>query len=379
MKLPARRAPTVLATGAFLKNACGLLHDGGYEASPLHGDLDTAAACLALADSCERLLARAGGRVDAVAHDLHPDFPATRLALALAERLQVPAVAVQHHHAHAAAVLAEHGLDGPALAWVLDGNGLGTDGQAWGGELLVLDAHGGFERAGHLWPLQLPGGDRAAREPWRLAAAALHALGRGDEIVPRFGARAGAGLAGGVVRLLRHGGGLVTTSAGRWFDAAAAALGLAMRQAHEAEAAIALEQAAATCTRPLPAMALPCVQGVVDLRPLLATLLELAEAGRVAEGAALFHDALADALAGTAAATAAARGIAAVVLGGGCLVNRRLRQRLVERLARAGLEVRLPLAAPPGDAGLARGQAAVAAQRLMSAQAAARDAALEVA
>jgi hydrogenase maturation protein HypF len=265
-------------------------------------------------------------------------------------------------------VLAEHGLPGPAVALVLDGYGLGLDGQAWGGELLVIDAAGGFERAGHLWPLPMVGGDRAAREPWRLAAAALQALGRGDEVGPRFGARVGTALAGGVAGLLQRGGGLVTTSAGRWFDAAAAALGLASMQTHEAEAAMALEQAAASCPRPVPAMALPCVQGVVDLRPLLAAMLALGDAGQVAEGAALFHVSLADALAGAAAAAASARGLHTVVLGGGCLANRLLRQRLADRLADAGLDVRLPRAAPPGDAGLARGQAWVAARWLPSAQ-----------
>jgi hydrogenase maturation protein HypF len=368
MTAPLLRPSAVLATGAFLKNTCGLLHDGCFISSQVHGDLEAAVACLALSDACEGLLARAGGCIDAVAHDLHPDFPSTRLALALAARLQVPAVAVQHHHAHAAAVLAEHGLPGPAVALVLDGYGLGPDGQAWGGELLVIDAGGGFERAGHLWPLLMVGGDRAAREPWRLAAAALHALGRGDEIGPRFGARVGTALAGGVAGLLQRGGGLVTTSAGRWFDAAAAALGLASMQTHEAEAAMALEQAAAACRWPVPAMALPCAQGVVDLRPLLAAMAALGDAGQVAEGAALFHASLADALAGAAAATATARGLRTVVLGGGCLANRLLRHRLADRLADAGLDVRLPLAAPPGDAGLARGQAWVAARLLPSAQ-----------
>jgi len=367
MSKPGRHHPTVLATGAFLKNGCGLLRDGGFEQSPPHGDLDTAAACLALYASCERLLARCGGRIDAVAHDLHPDFPSTRLALALATRLGVPAVGVQHHHAHAAAVLAEHGLRGPALAWVLDGYGLGPDGQAWGGEGLLLDASGGFERVCHLGPLALAGGDQAAREPWRLCAAALHASGRGDEIVPRFGAKVGAGLAASVARLLQRGGLLTTTSAGRWFDAAAAALGLSLRQSHEAEAAIALEQAAAACSLPAPTMPMPCEDGVIDLHPLLAALLALEEAGRVTEGAALFHASLADALADAAAATASRSGVRTVVLGGGCIVNRLLRTRLVERLAAAGLDVRLPLAAPPGDAGLARGQAWVAAQALTQA------------
>ena len=354
--------PTVLATGAFLKNTCGLWQDGHFEGSALHGDLDSPAACQALAEACERWVSTAAKPIDAVAHDLHPDFPSTRLALALATRLNVPAVAVQHHHAHAAAVLAEHGLSGPALAWTLDGYGLGTDGQAWGGELLLLDAGGGFERVGHLSPLALVGGDQAAREPWRLCAAALHAMGRGDEIVRRFGPTVGQDLAEAVLGRLQRGGLTRTTSAGRWFDAAAAALGLSLRQSHEAEAAMALERGAEAAPLPLASRHLPRQDGVIDLLPLLADLIALGDAGRVSEGAALFHAALADALAAGALAAAETSGVRTVVLGGGCMVNRPLRTRLVARLEAAGLDPRGPVAASPGDAGLARGQAWVAAR-----------------
>ena len=114
----------------------------------------------------ERLFAVAP---EVVAHDLHPDYLSTTYALA---RDDVAHVGVQHHHAHLAAVLAEHGERGPAIGAIYDGTGYGLDGTVWGGELLAggLD---GFERAGHLWPVRLPGGDRAVRQPWRMACAWL--------------------------------------------------------------------------------------------------------------------------------------------------------------------------------------------------------------
>ena len=161
---PLARPPTarpVLAVGAWLKNTACLLDSDGWQSSTLHGDLRDADACRALEASARALAARASQPPAAIAHDLHPDFFSTRLALALADEWQIPAIAVQHHHAHIAAVMAEHGLNEPVIGLALDGVGLGTDGAAWGGELLRV-APGDWERLGHLWPLALPGGDAAA-------------------------------------------------------------------------------------------------------------------------------------------------------------------------------------------------------------------------
>ena len=145
--LPRAAPRRVLAFGAWLKNSAGLLEGDRFLPSALHGDLGTPEACIALERSVQALAAAAGGPIEAVAHDLHPDFHSTRLALHWAERLGVPAIGVQHHQAHLAVLQAEAGLaDGPLLGLALDGVGLGTDGTAWGGELLRLDAHGGFER-----------------------------------------------------------------------------------------------------------------------------------------------------------------------------------------------------------------------------------------
>ena len=355
---------TVLATGAWLKNRAALWRDGRWRLSPEHGNLGDPAACDALAASCEALLAEAGGRVDAVAHDLHPDFFSTRHAQALAQRLGVRAFEVQHHHAHVAAVLAEHGATGPVVGLALDGVGLGIDGRAWGGEVLVVDATG-WRRLGHLMPLALPGGDRAATQPWRMAAAALHAVGRADEIVPRFGPRVGATIAEGVEMMLHKGLNCPPTSAaGRWFDAAAGILGVSVSQSREAEAAMALEALAEGQPTDGEVVALPHRAGIVDHRPLMRRLLELADAGRVVEGATLFHRSLGEALVNSAALAASEAGCTQVALGGGCFANRVLLAHVEHGLAARGLGTLKPKALSCGDAGLAVGQAWGAASAL---------------
>lgn len=360
---------SVLAVGAWLKNAACLVLDGRAHWSPVHGDLSDPAACAALEASVQALLTQAGAAgapVQAIAHDLHPDFFSTQLAIATADALGVPAIGVQHHHAHLAAVIAEHGITEPAVGLALDGVGLGTDNTPWGGELLWLDG-ARWERLGHLQPLALPGGDRAAREPWRMAASALHALGRGDEIVPRFGLAVGEAVAAGVHQMLDKGLNCPkTSSAGRWFDAAAGALGLCHHQRDEAQAAIALEQAAARALSlrhdlpPLPGATVR-PDGRIDLLPVLAPLFDARDADVAAAG---FHLALADALAVALISAARARRVRVATLGGGCFFNRILRERTVRRLVDAGLTVYLPGPSGCGDAGLAIGQAWVAAQQL---------------
>lgn len=367
------RSP-VLACGAWLKNSACLLDQGRPQWSAPHGDLGEAQACRALEASLCDLAARAqaaGRPVAALAHDLHPDFFSSRIAVALAAEWGLPVLAVQHHHAHIAVVLAEHGIEQPVIGLALDGVGLGSDGTAWGGELLQVGPQN-WQRLGQLWPLPLPGGDKAAREPWRMAAAALQELGRGDEIEARFAPRVGAGLARGVQRMLAARlNSPPSSSTGRWFDAAAGALGLSVRQAHEAEAAIALEQLAARhlaargAVAPLPQGRVDA-KGRLDLRPLLARLLGPVEP---AEAAAWFHLALAQALADWATDAAQARGLGIVALGGGCFFNALLRERLLELLQARGLRVLQPRSSGCGDAGLALGQAWAAQRRLQSAAA----------
>lgn len=363
-KLPGAQVwPPVLACGAWLKNTACLLQGDQVLWSPLHGDLGDPQSCLDLAASLDVLLACAEVTPQAIAHDLHPDFYSSQLAVTLAEKLNVPAVAVQHHHAHIAALMAEHGLDGPVLGLALDGVGLGSDGAAWGGELLWV-ASDAWRRLGYLLPLPLPGGDVAAREPWRLAAAALHLLGRDDEILRRLGPLVGEQSANTVAQMLARNLNCPPSSgAGRWFDAAAGILGISVRQQFEAEAAIALERLAAEY---LATHAEPVIDGlwhlradgVLDLLPLLTRLFELADSARSAEGAALFHLTLAAALADWVEHQSTTL---PVLLGGGCFANRLLSARLTQRLSARGLPVFSAQAVSCGDAGLALGQAWVAA------------------
>jgi hydrogenase maturation protein HypF len=361
IKLPLA-GPPLLATGAWLKNTICLTRGDEAFLSPHIGDLDNAATCEALVEMVAHLCAVLDVRPQAVAHDLHPDFFSTRHALQYAATHALPAFAVQHHHAHIAAVAAEHGATGPLLGLALDGVGLGDDGGAWGGELLRVDG-ADCHRLGHLAPIALPGGDVAAREPWRLAAAVLHGLGRGSEIEARFGHRpAAAAVAQMLARGLRC---PPTSSLGRWFDAAAGLLRLRETSAFEGQAPMLLEALAAT-HRGAPAaehgtLVRVGADGVLDPWPLLARLADEDDAAR---GAALFHHALADGLARWVAQAAADSGLQRVALGGGCFLNALLTALLLPRLQALGLQVLTARQAPPNDGGIALGQAWVARCRM---------------
>ena len=373
--LPATHNPasdTILACGAWLKNAGCLLQGDNVRWTPVHGDLGDPANCIALTASVDALVASADGTIAAVAHDLHPDFFSTRLAVRIAAELGVPAIAVQHHHAHIGVAMAEQGLQEAVIGLALDGVGLGTDGLAWGGELLYVEG-GAWQRLGHLQTLALPGGDVAAREPWRMAASVLHALGRGDEVTQRFSGNVGNMAARTVQAMLA--GDIhcpLTTGAGRWFDAAAGALGISVKQQFEAEAAIALENLAAAYLADHGELvpAAQCVldaHGVLDLRPVLADLFALADSDdpqAVARGAALFHLTLVDSLVAWIEQAIARHPVSTIVLGGGCFMNRIMTTRLTAALTQRGLCVVLPESVSCGDAGLALGQAWVARQQL---------------
>lgn len=342
-----RAVPAVLGVGAFLKNTVCAAEGTRAAVSRDVGNLDTVEAVEDFERTVAALLEETGIRPVAVAHDLHPDFHSSRFALAQG----IETVAVQHHHAHVAAVAVEYGLDGPLLGVSLDGFGLGPGNESWGGELLRVDGDG-YERLGHLTTLKQPGGDAAARQPWRMGAAVLHALGRGDEIAERYNGIKGAAV---IAQMLERGVNCPqTSSAGRLFDAACGLLGVKLIADFEGEAPMQLERLVSN----------PQIQpdgwrlhdGVLDLLPLMGTLCsEEAE-----NGADLFHGTLVAALAQWVGEAAERTGIKDVAFCGGCFLNAVLREGLAAELERKGLVPRIARAITPGDGAISLGQAWVA-------------------
>ena len=355
LPLAARRP--LLACGAELKSTFCLAKGRRAWVGHHIGDLQNWETLRSFREGIEHFERLFAVEPEVVAHDLHPDYLSTRYAL---EREGLRPVGVQHHHAHLAACLAEHGEGGPAVGAIYDGTGHGSDGTAWGGEILVGDL-GGFERVGHLLPVPLPGGDRAVREPWRMACAWLsEALG--ELAPPAPGVEADRWR--DVAELARRGGPAAppTTSVGRLFDALAALCGLRSAVNYEGQAAAELEGAADPRERS--AYPLPTSGPVLDPRETVLAARSDLERGRpVAAVAARFHNALAAATADACAAAADARRLGTVVLSGGVFQNRLLLERTDEALRRRGLKVLVPRLLPPNDGGIAYGQAAVAAAR----------------
>lgn len=342
--------PCTLAVGAFLKNTICVTKDDMAYLSVVHGDLGTPEAISAFENSVQSLLAELDVRPTRVAHDLHPDFYSTRFA----HSLDIPAVAVQHHHAHALAVAVEHRIcNHRVLALSLDGFGLGPGNQSWGGELLF--AHGPtYQRLGHLAPLRQPGGDVAAREPWRMAASALHKLGRGGEIAGRWPAFKPAAL---LSTILDKGlNSPETSSAGRLFDAACGLLDIHPVAEFEGQAPMALE--ALVDDPQILADGWTLTDGVLDFAALLAHLADCHDARR---GANLFHGTLVAGMAEWAARGADQAGCDDVALGGGCFFNKVLKDGLVNALTARGLHPLTAIKVSPGDPGLSLGQAWIAA------------------
>jgi hydrogenase maturation protein HypF len=359
LPLPAERH--VLACGAELKNTFCLAKGGRAWVGHHIGDLKNFETLTSFGEGVEHFKRLFAVEPEVVACDLHPEYLSTKYAHELeAVRLE----GVQHHHAHLAACLAEHGETGPALGAIYDGTGYGSDGAVWGGELL-LGGLTGFERVGHLWPVRMPGGEAAIRQPWRMACSWLAAALDGEPELPDTLASDVDPRAWGQVAALARGGlaSPLTTSAGRLFDAVAALCGVRPEVNYEGQAAIELEAACDPAERG--AYPLPLVREsgslVLDARPTVRAIVdELAAGAPVATIAARFHNTLADATAEACAVLADGT----VVLSGGVFQNRRLLEGTAGRLAEAGLRVLTPERLPPGDGGISYGQAAVAAARM---------------
>ncbi len=368
VRLPRPLARPVLAMGAQLKNAIALGFDDAVMLSPHVGDLETPEALDGLLQVVQVFPDYFARAPQAVAVDLHPDLRATRVGRDCAARYQVPVVEVQHHHAHAVACMAEHGVE-EALALVFDGVGLGADGSLWGGELLYVSPTG-FTRQGTFAGVPLPGGDAAVQRPARQAAARLLAAGVlvGDELRQRLGLSA-TELAAVRFQCGADGCPPVTHAVGRAFDAFAALIGVAPAVVtYEGQAAAWLEAVAraflaAGGAAPTLPYAVGCRGGLVtvDLGPLFAEVAALSSPHqRAGELAAGFHGAIAQATLELVSAAAGAREVRAVALSGGVMVNRILVEALVAGLRRLGFSPLLHRTVPPGDGGVALGQAVVA-------------------
>ena len=352
--------PSVLALGGELKATVCLTRDGEAILSQHLGDLDNADSFAFFEETVERLQALAGCKPEVLAHDLHPDYRSTRWARETA----LPRIAVQHHHAHIASCMVEHGRTSPVLGVAFDGTGLGPDGTLWGGEFMIADL-AAYRRVAHLRSLPLLGGEAAVRAPWRLGAAALLDAGEALDLFqhvaperrraleqlwarPHLSARA--------------------TGAGRWFDAVASLCGLRTFASYDGQAAIELEAVAAAGDHP------PYEIGfayeaeaplVVDLRSTIrAITADLRGGAGAAEVAARFHRTLAHAIAVTCASLREQGAPATVALSGGCFQNRLLTELAVAELTALGFEVLLHERVPCNDGGLALGQAAVASFRV---------------
>jgi hydrogenase maturation protein HypF len=356
LALPGGTARPLLACGAELKNTfCVAKGDRAWVSHHI-GDLENYETLRSFTEGIEHFERLFAVAPEVVVHDLHPEYLSTKYAL---EREGVELVGVQHHHAHLAACLAEHGLSELAVGAIYDGTGYGLDGTVWGGELLVGDV-ASFERVGSLRPVPLPGGERAIREPWRMALSWLRAAGiEGEPLVEPSRWEL-------VDRMLDSGlRSPPTTSVGRLFDAVAALCGIRVEVNYEGQAAIELEAVCDPIERG--AYELP-VEGLeLDARPLVCAVVRDVAAGvPVGVIASRFHNGLARATVIACALAASEAGTELVVLSGGVFQNRRLLEATVAGVAAAGLRAVVPERLPPGDGGISYGQAAVAAARIGS-------------
>ncbi len=375
----ATSVPTVLAAGTELKNSFTLLDGSRAYVSQHIGDMENQATLEFYEEMLERFLRWFRLTPGVVAHDLHPDYLATRFARRYADEHDVPLVGVQHHHAHIASVMGENGVTAPVIGLALDGTGYGTDGTIWGCEFMLAD-RGDFERAGHLAYVPLPGGDAAVRHPYRVALSHLHAAGEADSA--EWGRRLFPLVDAGEIDLVaqqiaKRVNCIDTSSAGRLFDAVSALLGVCTEISYEAQAAIELESlidrsSASVNGGPYYPFSLDPgrdEQGrergfVVDAGPaILAVLADVAAGTDRAVIAEAFHNTVARFSFEAARWISQVSGITTVALAGGVFQNRYLLVSLVELLERGGFRVLLNREVPTNDGGVSLGQAVVGGER----------------
>jgi len=365
LSLPIPTPVPLLAVGPHLKNTFTLAAAGQAWLSPHIGDLDSLEGLAHFQETLAVYRQLFRMEPEAVVHDLHPGYLSTRLA----QELNLPrTLAVQHHHAHIAAVLAEHGVTERVIGVAYDGTGLGSDGAVWGAEVLVADLEG-FERVGHLRYAPLPGGDLAAREPWRAALGYASLSPEAHTVLaPVFESIPPAQREMAERQIARGVNCPVASSMGRLFDAAAAILGVRLHSHFEGQAAMELEALAGRRSASEFHLALDQDDhgmAQVDPLPLLIWLARRRLHGADVAGlAADFHESIGRATMLLALRAAELTGLRTVALGGGVFQNVRLLLAVRWRLEQRGLRVLLPRRLPPNDGGISYGQAAIGAARL---------------
>ncbi|MGD0295120.1 MAG: carbamoyltransferase HypF [Terracidiphilus sp.] len=367
-------APPLLAVGGHLKNVFALARGRFAYQSQHLGDLENLTGLEFFRESLDHLMRTFEIEPQTVVHDLHPGYLSTTWAREWAQERGLELIAVQHHHAHVAGCMAEHGLIGKVIGLALDGTGYGGDGKIWGGEVLIASL-AGFERFAHLEYAPMPGGEAAIKEPWRMALGHLRAAGfdaGSRETLSLVGATEKE--AGVLKRMMERGVNVpLTSSLGRLFDAVAAVV-LGQRVVdYEAQAAIELEGIAVDEPDDVQGYVMELAGGNwVEQLPVRMSakllwrelLTDLRTGTSKAQIAARFHDGVADGFARAAVLARAASGWNQVVLSGGCMHNRRLARLLRVKLEAEGFEVYQHRHVSPGDGGLSYGQVAVAAARL---------------
>jgi hydrogenase maturation protein HypF len=374
-------APPLLAVGGHLKNVFALARGRMVYQSQHLGDLENLTGLEFFKESLAHLMHTFEIEPETIVHDLHPGYLSTTWAKEWAQERGIRTIAVQHHHAHVAGCMAEHGLTGAAIGLALDGTGYGTDGRIWGGEVLIARLDGAnpekFGRFAHLEYVPMPGGDAAVREPWRMALGALHAAGfdvESEQIVRLLGAELSE------VRVLkrmidREINSPMTSSLGRLFDAVAAVVLNRRSVDYEAQAAIELEGIAVDePDRFEPGDYVPELHeaeegsgsvAVIRTGKMWKAVLEYLWRGEPAKRiSARFHAGVAEGFINAAANARIETDINIVALSGGCLANRRLARLMRVRLEEEGFEVFQHRRVSPGDGGLSYGQAVVAAALL---------------
>ena len=368
-------APLLLAVGGHLKSVFALAR-GRYAYQSQHlGDLENLTGREFFEHSLDHLMRTFEIQPGTVVHDLHPGYLSTSWAKDWAAARGLPLIGIQHHHAHIAGCMAEHGLEGPVIGLSLDGTGYGTDGRIWGGEVLLarLDS---FQRFAHLDYVPMPGGDAAVLEPWRMALAHLHAAGfdvNSPEMLALLGATEKESRL--LLRMIERGlNAPLTSSLGRLFDAVAAVVLNRRTVDYEAQAAIELEGIAVDEPDALDGYKIELHAGnweqrepvLMNVTPLWHELLcDLRNGTSQPRIAARFHAGIAQAFVRVAAAARGATGVSTVAMSGGVMHNRRLARMLHSGLEAQGFQVYQHRRVSPGDGGLSYGQAAAAAAMLM--------------